>query len=152
MPRPWDDDELLVRLAEAQRAAESVPRDFIEAGKAAYAWHNIDAELAELVYGSALEEASLAGHARAEEAHLRALTFTSTALTIGIEVAGEALLGQLVPPQAGEVEVTTRAGRAQRERIDDGGCFTIRPIPDGSFRIHCRTAAGALIRTNWLSL
>jgi len=149
---PWDDDELLVRLAEARQAAGSVSRDFIEAGKAAYAWRNIDAELSELVYGSALEEASLAGHARAEEAHLRAVTFASAALTIEIEVAGEALLGQLIPLQAGEVEVTTQAGRAQRERIDACGCFTIRPIPDGPFRIHCRTASGALISTSWLNL
>jgi|SRR5215813_8790368 len=152
MPRPWDDDELLLRLAEAQQAAKSVPRDFIEAGKAAYDWRNIDAELAELVDGSALEEAGLAGHVRAEEAHLRALTFTSTALTIEIEVTGDALLGQLVPLQAGEVEVITQAGRAQRERIDDVGCFTIRPIPDGSFRIHCRTASGAFVATGWLNV
>jgi len=152
MPRPWDDDELLVRLAGAQQAAESVPRDFIEAGKAAYAWRNIDAELAELVCGSAPEEAGLTGHLWAEEAHLRALTFTSTALTIEIEVTGDALLGQLIPLQAGEVEVTTQTGRAQRERIDDCGCFTIRPIPDGPFRIRCRTADGAFISTNWLNL
>lgn len=152
MPRPWDDDELLVLLAEAQQAAQRVPRDFIEAGKAAYSWRNIDAELAELACGPALEEASHAGHVRAEEAHLRTLTFTSTALTIAIEVTGEALLGQLVPLQAGEVEVITQAGRTQRERVDDTGCFTIRPIPNGSFRIHCRTASGAFISTKWLNL
>src|SRR5215472_11419166 len=110
MSRTWDDDELLARLAEAQRATERVPRDFVEAGKAAFAWRNIDAELAELVYGPAREEASLAGRARAEEAHLCALTFTSTTLTIEIEVTGEALLGRVVPLQAGEVEVTTQAG------------------------------------------
>jgi hypothetical protein len=30
-----------------------VPADFIEVGMAAYAWHNIDAELAALTYDSA---------------------------------------------------------------------------------------------------
>jgi multidrug efflux pump subunit AcrA (membrane-fusion protein) len=152
MSRPWNDDELLARLAEARQAADRVPREFIEAGKAAYAWRDIDAELAELVYDSALEEAQLAGQMRAEQAQLRALTFTAAALTIEIEVSDEALLGQLVPPEAGEVEVITPAGTAQLEPIDDVGFFTIRPVPAGSFRIHCRTASGTFVATNWLSL
>lgn len=152
MSRPWDDDELLAMLADAQRAAESVPREFIEVGKAAYAWRNIDAELAELVYDSALEEAQLVGQTRAEPAQLRALTFTSAALGIEIEVTGEALLGQLVPPEAGEVKVITPAGEAQVEPIDNVGCFTIRPVPAGSFRIHCHTASGTFVATNWLNL
>jgi hypothetical protein len=152
MSRPWDDDELLTRLAEAQQAAESVPREFIEAGKAAYAWRTIDAELAELVYDSAMEEVQLAGQIRAEQAHLRALTFTTSDLTLEIEVTAEAMLGQLVPPEAGEVEVITRAGKAQQEPIDDVGGFTIRPVPAGSFRLHCRTASGIFVATNWLNL
>ena len=134
MSRPWDDDELLARLAEAQQAAESVPREFIEAGKAAYAWRTIDAELAELVYDSAMEEVQLAGQIRAEQAHLRALTFTTSDLTLEIEVTAEAMLGQLVPPEAGEVEVITRAGKAQQEPIDDVGGFTIREIGRASCR------------------
>jgi hypothetical protein len=149
---PWSDDELLARLAEAQAEAETVPRDFIEAGKAAYAWRNIDAELAELVYDSALEAHSGAT-VRAEQAHLRALTFTSSALTIEIEVTGEALLGQVIPLQAGEVEVITPAGSTQVELIDDVGCFTIRPVPvGGSFRLRCRTASGSVISTDWLNV
>jgi hypothetical protein len=152
MSRPWDDDELLARLAEAQQVAESVPREFIEAGKAAYAWRTIDAELAELVYDSAMEEAQLAGQVRAEQAQLRALTFTTSALTIEIEVTTDALLGQLVPPEAGEVEVINPAGEARTQPIDDVGCFTIRPVPVGSFRLHCRTASGTFVATNWLNL
>ena len=83
---------------------------------------------------------------------MRALTFTAAALTIEIEVTGEALLGQLVPPEAGEVKVITPAGEVQAEPIDDIGCFTIRPVPAGSFRIHCRTAGGTFVATNWLNL
>ena len=150
MPRSWDDDELLAQVAEAQAAAASVPRDFIEAGKAAYAWRTIDAELAELVYDSALEAQSGAG-VRAEEAQLRSFTFTSSALTIEIEVTDKALLGQLVPLQAGEVEVVSSAGSSRVEPIDEVGCFTIRPVPAGSFRLHCRTATGLFVSTGWLS-
>ena len=32
--------------------AEAVPPEFVEAGKNAFAWHNIDAELAQLTYDS----------------------------------------------------------------------------------------------------
>src|SRR5215470_17230480 len=152
MSRPWDDDELLARLAEAQQAAESVPREFIEAGKAAYAWRTIDAELAELVYDSAMEEVQLAGQIRAEQAQLRALTFTTSELTLEIEVTAEALLGQLVPPESGEVEVITHSGKSQQKPIDDVGCFTIRPAPAGSFHLHCRTARDIFLATKWLNL
>jgi hypothetical protein len=150
VPRSWDDDELLAQLAEAQAEAASVPRDFIEAGKAAYAWRTIDAELAELVYDSALEAQSGAA-VRAEEAQLRSFTFTSSAVTIEIEVTDKALLGQLVPPQPGEVEVVTSAGSSHAEPIDEVGCFTIRPVPAGSFRLHCRTATGLFVSTGWLN-
>jgi len=123
----WNDDEIMGRLAQAWQAADDVPADFIAAGKAAFAWRDIDSELAELVYDSALEAELSAVPVRAERAHLRAMTFTSTDLTIEIEITGEALLGQVVPMQDGEVEVITPAGKAQAGPIDDVGGFTIRP-------------------------
>jgi hypothetical protein len=148
VPSPWHDDDILARLAEAQQAADSVPHDFIEAGKAAYCWRGIDAELA---YDSALEAAHTAARVRAERAHLRALTFTSTALIIEIEITDEAMLGQVVPLQAGEVEVSTPAGTVGTALIDDIGCFAVRPIPVGLFRLHCRTANGRCVSTSWLT-
>ena len=43
---PLGDDEALTdALREAIRAREAVPAWFVEIGKSAYAWHNIDAEL-----------------------------------------------------------------------------------------------------------
>ena len=46
--RNWDDDRLLAALGQALKAREAVPSWFIETGKNAFAWHNIDAELAQL--------------------------------------------------------------------------------------------------------
>ena len=40
------DEQLLAALGEALRARQAVPEWFVETGKNAYAWHNIDAELA----------------------------------------------------------------------------------------------------------
>ena len=47
MSEAWTDEVLLRRLAAALDAAEAVPRDFVAAGKTAYAWHGIDTELAD---------------------------------------------------------------------------------------------------------
>ena len=44
----WDDEELLAALRQALTARRAVPPEFVEAGKNAFAWHNIDAELAQL--------------------------------------------------------------------------------------------------------
>jgi hypothetical protein len=74
-----DDDELLAALGEALKAREAVPEWFVETGKNAYAWHNIDSELAQLTYDSASERESdrdLVAAVRSETASIRALTFT----------------------------------------------------------------------------
>ncbi len=55
----WDDEQLLGALREAMRAREEVPPGVVEAAKGAYAWHNIDAELAQLTYDSSRDESLL---------------------------------------------------------------------------------------------
>jgi len=147
-----DDDHLLTALDDALRAARAVPRDFVEAGKAAYTWHGVDAELAALTYDSALDEPRVLAANRAEPAPLRALTFASAELTVELEVTEDALLGQIVPPQPGEVEVRLADGQVVSAPIDELGCFVVRPIPSGSFRLHCRIVGGSAVLTDWLAL
>src|SRR5260370_12380145 len=48
----WDDEELLAALRQALTARRAVPPEFVEAGKNAFAWHNIDPELPHLTYNS----------------------------------------------------------------------------------------------------
>jgi hypothetical protein len=152
MPDQWtDDDELLAALKEALRAADDVPPDFVQAGKAAYTWHTIDAELAELTYDSAQDDTFAPATTRAEPAPLRAMTFAAPDLTIELEVTDEALLGQLVPPQTGEVQITTASGPVTTAPVDEIGCFVVRPLPSGSFRLHCQAAAGSVL-TGWITL
>ena len=86
VPESWaDDDQLFATLKEALRAGRAVPPEFVEAGKSAYAWRNIDAELASLTYDSTRD---LVSSVRAETASIRALTFTSAHLIIELEVSG----------------------------------------------------------------
>lgn len=145
-----DDEELLAALGEAIRAREEVPEWFVETGKNAYAWHNIDAELAQLTYDSSRDQDAVAA-VRSEAASIRALTFTSVQLSIELEVTGGSLVGQIIPPRAGTLEVHTTAGVTSLP-VDEICCFAVTPIPSSPFRLRCCTEDGADVLTGWITL
>jgi len=147
----WDDEQLLAALREALGADEAVPPEFIELGKNAYAWHNIDAELAQLTYDSS-HEPDRALSLRAEAASIRALTFTSAHLTIELEVSEDSVLGQVIPAQPGMIEIQGRDAAIASTEADEVGCFLIRPIPDSPFRLRFRTADDTDILTGSITL
>jgi len=147
----WDDEELLDTLRQALRSREAVPADFVDAGKHAYAWRNIDAELAELTYDS-LSSAEYELSMRAEAASIRALTFTSAQLTIELEIVGDSLLGQVVPAQRAAITMQPKIGAGITVDADEIGRFSIEPIPAGLFRLHCRTATGIETLTGLFTL
>jgi hypothetical protein len=145
------DDELLEALGEAMKARQAVPSWFIETGKNAYAWHNIDAELAQLTYDSNDHQRE-AMVTRSETASIRALTFTSAHLTVELEVTEDSLVGQIIPPRAGTLEIHTMAGEITTTEVDEIGCFAVDPIPDSPFRLRCRTADGTDVLTGWITI
>jgi len=147
----WDDDRLLAALGQALKAREAVPSWFIETGKNAFAWHNIDAELAQLTYDSEQDQRAVAV-LRSETASIRALTFTSAHLSVELEVTGNSLLGQLLPAREGELEIHTRAGEISTTDVDEIGCFSVDPIPDSPFRLRCQTADGTGVLTGWITI
>ena len=151
MRNDWDDDRLLGALRQALRAREAVPTWFIETGKNASAWHNIDAELAQLTYDSDLDRLQAAAM-RSETASIRALTFTSAHLSVELEVTGNSLLGQLLTAREGELEIHTRAGEISTTDVDEIGCFSVDPIPDCPFRLRCHTADGTGVLTGWITI
>ncbi len=146
-----NDDELLAALRKALLERQAVPAEFIEAGKNAFAWYNIDAELAQLTYDS-VRDREPALSTRSESATIRALTFTSAHLSIELEVGADSLVGQVVPTQAATIRVQPRVGTETVVQADEIGCFSIRPVPAGEFRLHCRTAQGVDAQTGWISL
>jgi hypothetical protein len=147
----WDDDTLMEALRGALRARQAVPSWFVETARNAYAWHNIDAELAELTYDSSRDRDASAS-LRSESASIRALTFTSAHLTIELEIGEGALLGQIMPPREGTIDAQTQAGATIPAVIDEIGCFSIEPIPPGPFRLHCHTEDGTDVVTGWITL
>jgi hypothetical protein len=150
MPDGWDDEELLAALDDAMRARQAVPEWFVETGKNAYAWHNIDAELAQLTYDSN-HDRSRAAVMRAEAASIRALTFTSAHLSIELEVTEDRLLGQVITPQAGTLETHTAAG-VTTLAVDEIGGFVLDPKPASPFRLRFRALEGTDVLTGGVTL
>jgi len=152
MPDGWSDEELSAALGEAVKACQAVPEWFVETGKNAYAWHNIDAELAQLTYDSDSDaDRSLAAAVRSEAASIRALTFTSARLSIELEVASDSLVGQIIPPRAGTLETHTKAG-VSTSPVDEIGCFVVEPKPASPFRLRFRATDGTDVLTGWITL
>ena len=150
MPDGWDDEQLLRALREALEARQAVPSWFVAMGKNAYAWHNIDAELAQLTYDSQADTEQLA-FVRSETASIRALTFTSAHLSLELEVGTDTLFVQVMPPQAGTLETQTKAGTTTSPG-DESGYFAVEPIPDSPFRLRFHTTGGTDVVTGWITL
>jgi hypothetical protein len=152
----WDDEQLLEALHESVRARQAVPPWFTRTARDAYAWFGIDAELAQLTYDSShdqgLETSLRSVSIPSEPATIRALTFRSAQLAIELEVTADALIGQIVPPRRGSLEQESRSGETTSVSIDEIGCFCIQPVPDGAFRLRCRTEDGVDVATNWFTL
>ncbi len=151
MSASWDDEELFTALRQALSSRQAVPAEFVDAGKHAFSWRNIDAELAELTYDS-LTSVEDALSVRAETASIRALTFTSPRLTIELEVVGDSLLGQIVPGQPAMITVEPKSGARAIVDADDIGRFLMQPMPAGLFRLRCYTATGIEALTGWITL
>lgn len=155
------DEQLLAALRQAVQARRSVPPEFIRAAKDAFAWHDIDADLAQLTYDSVLADAGAGAGAgpgapaptRAEDASIRALTFSSPRLSIELEVTEDSLLGQVIPIQVTTVEVQAQTGEPPAVvSSDEIGCFSIQPVPSGPFRLRCLAPGGIDVRTGWITL
>src|SRR4051812_2555367 len=108
----WDDDDqLLLELGAAMRAGDAVPQRFVELGKQAFTWNGIDAELADLSYDSAADQAANRfALARGASAELRALTFTVGDLVLELEITSAAVRGQVLPTVTGVVVLTGADG------------------------------------------
>lgn len=152
----WDDARLLEALRDSVRARLAVPPWFTQAARNAYALFDIDAQLAQLTYDSShdqeLHTTLRSVSIGSEPASIRALTFTSARLAIELEVTADSLIGQIVPPRRGSLEQESGSGETVIVSIDEIGCFCIQPVPDGAFRLRCRTEDDVDVVTNWFTL
>jgi hypothetical protein len=142
------DDQWLEELQKALEEQAAVPRGVVDSAYQVYAWRTLDAELAELTSDSFADDHAMAGARSDVRYGPRELTFTSTALTIELQVAAS-VLGQVVPPRAGQVEILLQDGSAEVHDVDEVGRFAIEPTPVQPFRL--RVTAGATVATGWIT-
>jgi hypothetical protein len=154
-----DRDELLMAELRAFFAeVDPVPPLVSEAAKASLGWRRLDADLAELLADSALEEEAFAG-TRGGDAPARAVTFSSGELTIDIEVHVDdqtrTLLGQLSPPTPAAIEIQMMGEEPLSAEADRLGRFRVR-LPDGGpLRLRVVGAdarPGSLVETSWITV
>lgn len=144
------DDAVLAELRGLGARLDPVPPEALAAARSAIAWRTMDAELAKLTADTSVEEA-MAGVRGTAAPTL--LTFESPDLTVELEVleseggGPRRLLGQLVPPTAGTVEVRHAAGTVRVE-ADEVGRFSAGDIAPGPVSLRCE-ARGRVIETDW---
>jgi len=143
-----DDDRLLDELRAALRRAGAPTPTMIAAGRAAFSWRSVDAELAAPVHDSQTTE--VAG-VRGPAAEPRTLVFQGAQVSVELERTSSCLAGQLVPPTAGEVTLWGPDGELAAVTADDLGCFEVERPPSGLVRLRCRTSSADLL-TDWFRI
>jgi len=147
------DDKLTGELRRVAARLDPVPPELLAGAAGAFTWRDIDAELAELVFDSLLDtdEASLVRGAPER----RLVSFTGGGLTIDVEVTSagpeRTVMGQIVPPQRGVVDIRRRQETVSIE-ADELGRFRSGPLPPGPLSLRLRPAGGAPVVTDWLAL
>ncbi len=112
------------------------------------AWHLVDKDLASLSFDSSVEPVRAQ---RAEPGQARVLIFTTTPLSLELEVMADHVVGQIVPPGPGQIVVETPDGATFQVEADDIGFFDFAGVPRGQVRLRCETATGRLV-TDWVRL
>jgi hypothetical protein len=153
-----DNSELEEELRRVVAQVDSVPLVVLEEAVDAFAWRTIDADLAELVFDSLVDRDKAALVRGTGTEHGRMLSFRSSSLTIEVEVTGtrasRRLVGQLVPPQRGSVDVRHRDSVVTVE-ADELGRFSVGSLPAGPISLRCRPDSATVqhpVVTDWVTM
>lgn len=153
-PQPTD-EELLSRLRVIARTVDPAPASVSEFARAAFAFRDLDSELATLVADSALEASAL----RAPTLDTRLVEFATEGLEIDIQISSadrsSTMIGQLRPPAvaagAAVVIESTSGERTAEVLVDEDARFEVTGVPTGSIRLRCRWPGSPAVVTPWIS-
>jgi hypothetical protein len=149
--RLWDDDDrLLEDLAEAVRGTQPLADTIAAQAEGVLSWRTIDEDLlqASLTFDSSLEAVAAT---RADPGQTRLLVFSSTPLSMELEVTQDEVVGQILPPGPGEIHVETPDGTEYSVSADESGFFELPSVPADAVRLRCDTATGRVV-TDWVRL
>lgn len=150
------DQQLITAVAGMLDRVDPPPGWMVDLAKLSFDLRSIDAELAELVADSRIDEPLVAVRSAGTVAEPRLLTFESSELAVELEVDRDergrpALTGQLVPGEAAEVELRQPGAQTRSVQTDDLGRFRFDDLADGPFSLVCRPGAGRPVASPWVT-
>ncbi len=134
------DDPLVDELRGFFGRTDPVPAHVLDAARAAIEFRDLDAQLAELLMDSALEDKELAG-VRGVGQRLLSFGFADRFLEVDISATGatRTLSGYIVPAESGTLRVDSAQG-ALEAAVDEQGRFPRRGLPAAPLRLAVRVA------------
>jgi hypothetical protein len=149
------DDLLLDELRRIASLVDPVPEALEAAGRESLTWLRVDAELAELLSDSIVDDERLA--LVRSSGGVRAVTFEADGFTIELDILGDGaqrtLVGQLVPAGIAEIEVQTSEAPTT-VTADQHGRFRAERVPAGRMRLRVtgHPSAAAPTETSWITI
>jgi hypothetical protein len=148
-------DLLLDELRRVAAVVDPIPQALVHAGRESLTWLRVDAELAELLSDSVVDDERLA--LVRSSGGVRAVTFEADGFTIELDILGDGaqrtLVGQLVPAAIAEIEVQT-SPVPTTVTADTHGRFRVENVPAGRMRLRVtgHPAAAAPTETSWITI
>jgi len=148
-------DLLLDELRRIAAVVDPIPEALVHAGRESLTWLRVDAELAELLSDSVVDDERLA--LVRSSGGVRAVTFEADGFAIELDIlddgAQRTLVGQLVPAASAEIEVQTSAAPLT-VTADTHGRFRVEKVPAGRMRLRVtgHPAAAAPTETSWITI
>jgi hypothetical protein len=127
-----------------------VPSDVNEFARAAFAWRDIDAELAELEFDS-IEEEVPAGVRSSATARMISFQAGQWMLDIEYDETTQRLLGAISPETAYTLELHT-AGAYFTTESDESGRFEAPGVVRGPLSLVLHFHDGPVVKTQWVVL
>ena len=154
------DEPLVAELRALFAQADPVPPLVSELAKASLGWRRLDADLAELLTDSLLDEGVAAGARGGGDDGLpvRSVRFRARANTIDIDVHVDGdertLLGQITPPVSARVEVQTIDETISSVESDELGRFRLKLPAGGRIRLVINDGPdlGPHVVTSWITI
>lgn len=146
-----EDAKLLRRVGVMFDHIDPVPDAVVAGARSAFAWRDMDAQLAQLI-----DDEQLVGSATRAHGEHRLLTFEAPGMTVAIEateVGGtRKLIGQLVPsgPHHVALESAVQTGQSLTAPVDHLGRFSLSAVPAGLVRLRCTMPDGTQVVTEWV--
>jgi hypothetical protein len=157
--RPDPDEPLVAELRELFRHDDPVPPLVTELAKASLGWRRIDADLAELLSDSLLDDRAMAGVRGGDDGlPVRSVRFRASSRTIDIDVhvdgAQRTLLGQITPPLSAQIEIRTTNDVIASVHSDELGRFRTTLPEGGLVQLAIEDGADlpAPVVTSWITI